>query len=309
MSQVHSESRPKFLNGMNIFSAAVILILAGSCIYLLAERSRIERMGDNALQQKQQAIDSIRSDRMYLEADFNAASAKVDQLLTMNAGMNDTLLQKKAVIARLQNQVKAILADQKATRDELVKARNMIYMLNDKTLAFEQYIVTLEKDNSILAGENKLLSRERDNTVARNIALKMAGSVLHASDIRMVLIHERRKGRESEAHKAKKADRIRVMFNIDENRIAESGIKQIYVRIIGPGDKVLQSKQLSGTIGTVNGPAIQYSLLKEVDMVKNKPLKDNMIEWEENDGYVSGEYKVELYNSGYKIGEQSVALK
>ena len=262
-----------------------------------------------AMQQKQQIIDSVKTDRAYLQVDFDAASARIDQIMSKNAGLNDSLQARKAALAELQTQIRTILRNQKASQSELVKARDMIYMLNDRTKTYELYIADLEKENKTLTGENEQLSKERDETVETNIALKMTGAVLHASNIRMEPIHERSHGREKETSKAKNVDKLRIIFDIDENRIANSGTKEVYVRIIAPGNNVLYSEGLSGTIGTMKEGEIKFSALKEVDLTKNLPAKNVVLEWQQTDSYTKGFYDIELYNRGYKIGQASLELK
>lgn len=293
----------------NIFSWGIAATLFACCLYLIISKNKVVRDNEIALKQKQQIIDSVKTDRVYLQADFDAASAKIDQLLSKNAGLKDSLQDNKAAIVALQAQIKIILSNQKATQAELMKARNMIYMLNDKTQAYELYIAELEKDNVILAGENKLLSNERDETVEKNIALKMAGAVLHASNIRLEPVHIRAGGMEKETFNAKKVDKIRIAFDIDANRIAESGTKQVYVRIIAPGNKILYADNVSGTMNTVKEQAIKFSVLKEINLINNNPVKDIVAEWQQNDTYPKGVYKIELYNEGYEIGQAGMELR
>ena len=307
-----NQVKPELLNdrgNMYVVNWIIIAVLSGCCMYLYITRNRMASDNNLAMQQKQQIIDSVKTDRAYLQVDFDAASARIDQIMSKNAGLNDSLQARKAALAELQTQIRTILRNQKASQSELVKARDMIYMLNDRTKTYELYIADLEKENKTLTGENEQLSKERDETVETNIALKMTGAVLHASNIRMEPIHERSHGREKETSKAKNVDKLRIIFDIDENRIANSGTKEVYVRIIAPGNNVLYSEGLSGTIGTMKEGEIKFSALKEVDLTKNLPAKNVVLEWQQTDSYTKGVYDIELYNRGYKIGQASLELK
>lgn len=309
MSHANSSNNPNFFSRNYALSWLIVLILSGSCIYLFVSRKRSAADNDTALQKQQYVIDSINTDKLYLQSNFDAASARIDQLMSKNAGLQDSLKDQKTAIAGLQSKIRTILSSQAATRDQLLEASILIYMLNKKAQAYELYIAELEKDNAILNGKNELLTEERDNTVQKNIELQMAGSVLHASNIRLEVIHERRNGKEKETSRAKKADRMRITFDIDENHVAETGTKQVYIRITRPDGTVVRSASASGTITTIKGEEIKFSLLKEVDLVKNDPLKNVIVEWPQKDSYIKGTYTVELYNGGYKIGGQSIALK
>ncbi len=313
MSQYNQTSAPQ--NSPNkknstILYWVVIIILLASCLYLFMSKKQMAQENSDALLQKQQTIDSVKTDRASLQADFDAASAKIDQLVSQNSKLDSALQGDKVAMAKLQGQIKAILTKKNATQAELTKARDMITSLTDKTKQYEARIAELEKENTQLTGQNKVLTKERDSTVERNIALKKVGSVLHASNIRMEPIHKRRNGKEKETAKAKKVDVLRIIFDIDENRIAESGTKQIYLRIIGGDGNVLSTpSNASGVMNTSTGDQIKYSVLKNIVLTQNQPVKDVSIDWQQDGDYAKGTYRIEVYNEGYKVGSGSVELR
>lgn len=288
----------------------VILILLAGCLYLFVTKNKMAEDNKQAMTQEQQKLDSVKTDRASLQSDFDAASAKIDQLVSQNSKLDSALQGDKSAMAKLQGQIRTILNNKNATQAELNSAREMITMLTDKTKAYEARIAELEKENTQLTGENKQLTVERDSTVEKNIALKKVGSVLHASNIRMEAIHKRKNGKEKETTKAKKADELRITFDIDENRIAESGTKQIYLRIMSPAGSVLSTpSNASGTMTNVNGDQVSYSVLKDIMLTQNQPVKDVTVDWQQEGDYAKGTYYIEIYNEGYKVGSGDVELK
>jgi hypothetical protein len=126
----------------------------------------------------------------------------------------------------------------------------------------------------------------------------------------MEAIHKRKNGKEKDTKKAKKADVLRVTFDIDENRIAESGTKQIYLRIIGPDGNVLTNPAYgSGTLTTSKGDQLAYTTLRNVPLVTNQQVKNIITEWNQEADYVKGTYNIEVYNDGFKVGSGDVTLK
>ena len=288
----------------------VILVLLAGCVYLFMSKNKMAADNDSMQKRDQQIIDSVKTDRASLQTDFDAASAKIDQLVSQNAKMDSALQGDKAEMAKLQSKIKTILSNKNATLAELKNAREMITNLTDKTKQYEARIAELEKENATLTSENKVVTRERDSTVEKNIALKKAGSVLHASNIRMEPIHKRKNGKEKETTRAKKVDELRITFDIDENRIAENGNKQIYLRIIAPDASVLSSTaNNSGTITISTGSKLGYSVMKEIPLVQNQPVKDVIIDWHQDGDYPKGAYTIEIYSEGYKVGSGNVTLK
>jgi hypothetical protein len=296
-------------NNMIIYWVVILILLAG-CLYLFVSKNKMAEDNKTAMAQEQQKLDSVKTDRASLQADFNAASAKIDQLVSQNSKLDSALQGDKAAMAKLQSQIKTILANKNATQAELNKARELITMLTDKSKQYEARIAELEKENTQLTGENKELTKERDSTVEKNIALKKVGSVLHASNIRMEAIHKRKNGKEKETSKAKKADELRVTFDIDENRIAESGTKQIYLRIVSPEGNVLSTpSNASGSLTNANGQQVNYSVLKNIMLTQNQPVKDVTVDWNQDGDYSKGTYYIEVYSEGYKVGSGNVELK
>ena len=288
----------------------VILILLTACIYLFTTKTKDAEANADLNKARQQQIDSMSTDRASLQADFDAASAKIDQLVSQNTKMDSALQGDKAAMAKLQSQIKSILSNKKATLAELQQAKEMIASLTDKSKQYESRIAELEKENTVLTGNNKVLTQERDSTGMQNVAIKKLASVLHASNIRLEAIHKRRNGKEKDTKKAKKADVLRITFDIDENRIAESGSKQLFIRIMSPDGTVLSNANVgSGTTTGSKGEQIAYTTVRNVPLTQNQQVKDIITDWNQEGDYAKGTYNIEIYNDGFKVGGGSVTLK
>ncbi len=310
MSQSNETNQQQPKKNNSIIYWVVILILLAGCIYLFMSKNKMAEDNDVSLRQKQQQLDSVKTDRASLQSDFDAASAKIDQLTTQNAKMDSALQGDKEAMMKLKGQISAVLHNDKATKAELAQAREMINSLNDKSKQYEARIAELEKENTVLTGQNKSLTKERDSTVSQNVAIKKLGSVLTVSNIRMEPIHLKKNGKEKETSKAKKVDVLRIMFDIDENRIAESGTKQLYLRILSPDGNILTSPANgSGMLNTSKGDQMSFSLVKGVPLTQGQPLKNIMADWKQDGDYPRGAFTIEVYSEGYKVGSGSVTLK
>jgi hypothetical protein len=308
-NQTSPQNNPGKKNSSIIYWVVILILLAG-CLYLFMSKNKMAEENETASKMMQKQIDSVKTDRASLQADFDAASAKIDQLVSQNSKLDSALQNDKTQMAKLQSQIRSILANKNATAAELKKAREMISSLTDKTKDYEARIAELEKQNTQLTGANKVLTKERDSVTTKNVALKKIGSVLHASNIRMEPIHKRRNGKEKETSKAKRVDIMRIKFDIDENRIAESGAKQVYLRIMGPDGKVLSNTaNASGMFTSAENSQLSYSVMKDISLTQNQMVKDVDVDWHQDGDYARGTYNIEIYNEGYKIGAGSVELK
>lgn len=288
----------------------IIAVLLVACVALFISKNKLA--SDNEAKEKmlQSQIDSVRTDRASLQSDFDAASAKIDQLVSQNAKLDSNLQKDQSEMVAMQQKIKSVLGKSNATAAELKKARQMINELTDKTAKYEARIAELEKENGVLTDKNQVLTKERDSTVSQNIAIKKLGSVLHASNIRMEPIHKKKNGKEKETTKAKKVDVFRIKFDIDENRIAESGSKQIYIRIVAPDGNVMSNTANgSGKMTTAKGENISFSIMKEISLVKEQPVKDVVVDWNQDGDFAKGSYLIEIFSEGYKVGGGNVVLR
>jgi len=111
---------------------------------------------------------------------------------------------------------------------------------------------------------------------------------------------------DKKSKKAKKIAKVKSCFTVGANAIAKSGKKKFYIRIISPDGKVL-TKRNTNTLNTSSG-TIVYSDSRSVDY-KNQAL-DICITADIRDlGLVKGNYIVEIYADGSRIGKDSFILK
>lgn len=284
----------------------IIGVLLIACIYMFISKRNLSKQHEQTVTQ----LSTADSSRQAVENDYNAALARLDQLTSKNAQMDSMINDRNGEIAKLKGQIQSILSDSRATAGQLAKAKQLIDMLNSKTKSYEERIAELESENTDLNNKNEVLSKERDSTVTRNIALKQLGSVLHTSNIRMAPLHLKRNGHEVTTAKARRVDVFRIYFDIDENRIAESGTKDLFIRILDPNGNLLSNAAYgSGVSATYDGSQLNYTIKKQVALEQNQPVKDVTVDWHQESDYKRGIYTIEIYNSGYKIGSGTVTLK
>jgi hypothetical protein len=115
-------------------------------------------------------------------------------------------------------------------------------------------------------------------------------------------LHEKRNGRERKTKLARKTDVLRIYFDIDENRIAEDGTKSLYLSITDPEGHLLTGGSGSGVTSTSSGTPLNYTLLKQIPLKQDEPVKDVTVDWKQNEDFKKGVYSIAIYNGGYKIG-------
>jgi hypothetical protein len=107
-------------------------------------------------------------------------------------------------------------------------------------------------------------------------------------------------------NRAKQVVQIKSAFTLSENPITSAGKKTVYMQVINPDGKVLQTRT-SNTVQTENG-VVAYSDKKDIDY-QNQRL-DLAIYYDlRGEELIKGNYKVKIYCDGNLVGSDSFTLK
>jgi hypothetical protein len=112
-----------------------------------------------------------------------------------------------------------------------------------------------------------------------------------------------------EANKAGGTKKLKLCFDLLENKIAKEGPTKLLVRIIGPDGVTLSLQSMgSGTFeDAITGAPMQYTYEIAPDF-KNEG-KTVCSYWDQNTDYTNGTYQALVYQRGYKIGYTSFELR
>lgn len=188
--------------------------------------------------------------------------------------------------------------------------------------SYQDQITALKQENVQLTEEKKNLTEEKAQVTQEREVLKEdkknlektveLGSVLHASGIKLEAINNKKnlfgKEKEKETEKAKKADLIRISFDVDDNRISESGEKIIYICVYDPSGNVIAANS-SSKFKTADEGEKAYTASKTVPYKQGEKVKGISTDWKPLNNFSAGTYKVEIYHMGYKIGSERVTLR
>jgi len=248
---------------------------------------------------------------------YNDALSRLDSITGNNNNLQGQVTDKNTEISKLKSEINSILKKKNATQAELAKAKDLITQLNSK-------IENLEADNARLTGENQQLTStntqltEEKTTLQQNLQTTTAekdelastvdvASTFSASNFQISPINEKKNGREKTTTKAKRVDKLVVSFDV-ENRIAKSGPADMYVIVTAPDGKVISDPSMnSGTFTTRNEGDKTFTSKVTVDYEQGT-RKAMSVPVRQND-FQTGDYKIEVYHNGFKVGEGVKTLK
>lgn len=277
-------------------------------------------------QQQEQQIMASNTKATEAETDYKAALIRLDSITSLNTSLNAEITDKDGTIAKLRADIEDRIRKGATDSRSLADLNSQIRKLNTAISNYQDRIAALEEENTQLNAENTVVKTERDqvktelvttqdnltqaNLVKQQLETQVdVGSTLHASNFKITGIKEKSSGREKETDKAKKVDKLRISFDLDENRITQSGMKDVYVAITAPdGTPVTVEALGSGTFTSREEGERFFTNKVSVDYTQGQK-KNVQFDWKQNSDFKTGTYKVQVYQNGFQIGSGSVDFR
>jgi flagellar basal body-associated protein FliL len=256
-------------------------------------------------------VDKYRTDS--LTQDLIGLQGQYASLKTNNKDIQAQLDSKKDSITMLMQQAEKykndpyIIAQLKKETGTLRKIMQGFVHTIDSLNTLNQQLTTERNDAVQSLNEEKKTSVELKKEKGELQDKIVQGSLLQASAIKAEGVFFRFGKKEVTTEKAKKAEKLKVEFSIAANRIAQSGNKSIYIRVISPDAKELSKTGDEASTFSFEGTKGYYSGQETIDYA-NQEMSISMY-CESNVGFVSGKYIIKIYSDEAEIGETSVSLK
>jgi predicted nucleic acid-binding Zn-ribbon protein len=296
-------------NSKNIVIGLLAVALLGSWAYFLM---KINRSDKDFLSKTEEGVHYM-SQRDSLENLYKFTLDKYDSVTVANNDLSGKLTGKQTEITKLKVEINSILKKKNATQSELARAKTLIDELNTQ-------IETLQADNARLTGENQTLTAEKTqlitekDTLTANLNTTQAekkvleqtvdvGSTFSASNISITPIKQ--KGdKEKETTTAKRVDKLVVSFDV-ENRIAKSGPADMYILVTAPDGKIIDASGGTFTTREEGDKTFTSKLTVPYEQGKRQNVQLPLVQ----DKFQTGDYKIQVYHNGFKIGEGVRTLK
>ncbi|MCC6817919.1 MAG: hypothetical protein IT245_03385 [Bacteroidia bacterium] len=261
-------------------------------------------------------VEGLTNDKNVLQNEVKGLETELESLRTENQGLNEQLNEKDLAIEQKIKQIKLLLNKGKLSEAEYKKAKAEIANLRSQIDDYALRVAELTKQNEVLTEQNSSLnenltieqarSAEKDRTIEAKDKKISQAKMLHASNIRATGVRERKLfgKKEVETDKASKVEEVKVQFSIDKNVIADEGDKDIFIKLIAPdGSPILTKLQVT----KVDGTDVSYTEKKTIEY-KNDRV-DEVVYCKKQGSFTKGEYIVELFSEGYRIGTAKFTLK
>ena len=265
----------------------------GNQTIVLKEQIIIERDNvKNELLQLQKDYGSLKTNDAALQAEIDAKKAEIDELLA-NAEKHKG---DPYIIAKLKKETETLREIMRG----YVRSNDSLGTLN-KTLIIEKNNVL--KDLANEKGKITNLNKEKDDLSAT----VQKGSILSCFNVSAKGVKFKSGGKkEVETTKASRTQKIKVSFSLGENKIAKSGEKTVYVRIVTPDGKEMAKSYDDNYRFTFNKSG-GYFAGKETLNYANTEISG--VTYCEGQGeLVPGNYIIEITCDGALIGNTTLRL-
>ncbi len=298
---------PRKNNTNTILMGGLLVALLASWGYIIWDKNKTNQKTEQLTTQ----VVTSDSSKNEIQRELNDAAMRLDMLKTTNARADSLIRTKDKDIDDLKSRIQTILNNKNATASELADARRMISQLKSNIDTYTAEIERLQGEKIQLTEEKRVVTEERDVVTKHFDSAKTVikekedvidvGSTLHAFNFNVVGVKERG-SKEKETSTAKRVDKLRITFDL-ENRIAPTGSKDIFISITAPDGSPIAVEALgSGRFVTRDG--VEKLFTKKVQINYNQGEKQTVnVEWKQNSDFQTGNYKIEVYHNGFKVGE------
>jgi len=239
---------------------------------------------------------------------------RLDSLKGTNSSLDNELLQIKKELEEKRAQIATLLQNKK----DLDKARALINSLkndNQKYLAkidsMHQVIVALSDTVRMKEAVNQQLQSEKSQLLTEKTALTRKvelSSLLIPENVQATGVFMKSNDREVPTTKAKKTQKLKVCFDVPENRGVDAGEKMIYLRILNPqGATIAVEAAGSGMFTTETGEQQQFTTAARFNY--NNQKQNVCVHWSQTQPFGAGIYKVYFYQEGHELGNSEFELK
>lgn len=308
----HSQP-PRNNTTRNIIIGVLAVGLIGTWAYLLLDKNK----SNEKIAATQTSMTTAMTARDSVQDLYNDALSRLDSITGSNNNLQGQLSERQTDITKLKNEINSILKKRNATQAELTRAKSLIAELNGKIANLEVEVTRLTGENQELTASNTQLTVEKQ-TLETNLSTTQTekkvleetvdvGSTFSASNIQIAAVNEKKSGKEKTTDNAKKVDKLVVSFDV-ENRIAKSGPADLYIMVTAPDGTVITDPSLgSATLTTRTDGDKMFT--SKVAINYDQGTRKNVQLPLRQGGFQIGDYKIQIYQNGFKIGEGVRTLK
>jgi len=257
---------------------------------------------------------NVNTEKDRLELEVEKIEVELDKVNSINVSLNDKLISEQKLAREKIAQLKLALQKGTLTQEELTEAQNQVRELRAFLQNYNEDILRLKRENSLLKSEMDSLesfalnaSQEAETLVRRNAELNAkvkTSAALKASNVSIAAFKIKSSGKHIEVNKAGTAKKLTVTFEIVPNQLAAKDYHKIYLRIFNPSGNLIADE---ANMFEADGQEMQFTSSTSISF--NDDNTSYKMEWLNPGNFVKGIYSIILYADGYTMGRAAIDLR
>ncbi len=258
-------------------------------------------------------VTDLNSEKEQMVFNLEQTKAALEDRESSNDSLDAYIVQE---ITRLEAVIDSVNSITEADAKELKKWKNRVWGLQQREKKFVNQIDSINAAYEVLRMEKEQVEMVLAEEQIKNIDLSetnrglerdlAVGAMLQATTVEAVGVKVYKSGKEKETTRARRATRIATCITVAKNPLAQAGVREVFVRITTSDNTVLVAQEEGKSSFEFNGQPLLYSAKTEVDY--QNEIAVICINFDK-ENFDSGDYKVELFTEGYKLGEDILNLK
>ena len=285
--------------------AAATLIVLVALVAWLGYRATKAEETSRQMEELQQLAEM---DKLEMQNEYEEFARQYEELQTQinNDSLIAQLEKEQKRIEELQEELRRTKSNDAA---EIMRLKQELATLREILRQYIMQIDSLNHLNQQLNQENQSLRTQNAQaqvhitnltTEKETLTDKVAiASQLDATGVSAIGKNKRGKA----AKKIKDVKKFQISFNISRNVTAQTGMKSIYVRIMTPTNEVLTQ---GGTFNYENR-TLEYSIRKDIEYTGEEQAIT--VYWDVNQTLMGGQYRVDIFADGNRIGGTSSSFE
>lgn len=301
-------------NGALLAALIIMTGLAGVASYLYFDQKKVSENQEVTISER---VEELSTTRVKLDSISTALDAKIAEVQKLGGDVSELekvkvqLEEDKASLKR-GNRISLAKYDAKIKQYEafLMEKDTLISNLQRENVTLATNVKVLDEENTGLKTERQKLADSVTTVVTKNeeLATKVTrAAALKAQNVKVFAVNPKGKVKEDDSYKAKRLDKIKLVYRLLDNPLTKEEPKDVFVRVLDPTGAVVSDMANGSGTFTVDGNETIYTTKQTVNY--NSSGQNVELLYTRGIPYKPGKYTIELYSEGFRIGQGEFAVR
>jgi myosin heavy subunit len=236
------------------------------------------------------------------KAELAAKGREISAMIKKGGNDRSAIAAAEAKMQEMQATISGYMAEIDRLNGDIGILKTNVTTLTEAKTSLEK--VVADKDGAIKAGDEERAKMQEEATeLKRKVEL---GAILKVNNLKVTPMWTKR-GKDDWVTKAGNCEKIKVEFNVIENKVTKPGANSFTCKITNPrGETLFMESAGSGTMKDAAGADMRFTMFKAFDYQNDAmPI---VMEWRDKK-FEKGEYQVEVFNGNQSVGKMPMLLK